>query len=77
MSRGTEIWLTAQEGTKSGDDKSANVMRMYALAQMLAEAETALLRDDLEAAALFLRDLQTYTEHMLRLLVNEHVADAA
>ena len=51
MTRGEELWQAAEMGTKTGDLKSQHVLQMYALAQMLATAETALLKDDLQAAA--------------------------
>jgi hypothetical protein len=56
MQDGKEIWNTAEAGTKLGDRKSANVMRLYALAQMLAQAESALLVED---EPLALQHLQT------------------
>ena len=68
MSRGEELWQTAETGTKTGDLKSRHVLRMYALAQMLAGAETALLKDDLQAAAVGLRELQRYATMLQELL---------
>jgi hypothetical protein len=40
MTRGEELWQAAETGTKTGDLKSQQVLRMYALAQMLAASET-------------------------------------
>jgi hypothetical protein len=77
MRDGKEIWLAADEGTKSGDERSANVMRLFALAQILAQAETAVLKDDVESAARHLRDLQSYTGELLAHLVRPALVDAA
>jgi len=41
---------------------------MYALAQMLAASETALLKDDLHAATVSLRELQRYAAMLEELL---------
>lgn len=77
MRNGKEIWLTADKGTKSGDDKSVNVMRLFALAQMLAQAETAVLVEDVESAARHLRDLQSHTGELLAHLVRPALVEAA
>lgn len=77
MRDGKEIWLTAEKGTKSGDEKSANVMRLFALAQMLAQAETAVLTGDAESAARHLRDLQSHTDKLLAHLVRPALVEAA
>jgi len=68
MTRGEELWQAAETGTKTGDLKSQHVLQMYALAQMLAAAETALLKDDLQAAAVGLRELQRYATMLQELL---------
>jgi hypothetical protein len=70
MSRGEQLWQAAETGTKTGDLKSQHVLRMYALAQMLAGSETALLKDDLQAAAASLRELQRYASMLQELLDN-------
>ncbi len=62
MQNGKEIWEAAPTPTKTGDPKSAHVMRMYALAQMLAAAETAVLTDKNQQAAEALSDLQANAE---------------
>jgi len=68
MTRGEELWHAAETGTKTGDLKSQQVLRMYALAQMLAASETALLKDDLHAATVSLRELQRYAAMLEELL---------
>ena len=62
MHNGKEIWEAATTGTKTGDSKSAHVMRTYALAQMLAAAEAAVLTGKNQHAAEALCDLQAHTE---------------
>ena len=69
MARGKDIWEAADKSTKGGMDRSANAMRFYALARMLAEAETsALTGSDVEAAQQ-LRELQAHAEKLVSLLV--------
>ena len=55
----------------TGDSKSAHVMRMYALAQMLAAAETAVLTGKDQQAAEALCDLQAHAEKFVGLLAPE------
>jgi hypothetical protein len=71
MQNGKELWETAEGGTKTGDVKSANVMRVYALNQMLAAAETAILTGDEKQAAEYLYELQLYAEKLADLLSPE------
>jgi hypothetical protein len=68
MQDGKEMWNTAEAGTKLGDRKSANVMRLYALAQMLAQAESALLVEDEPLALQHLQTLRAHTEQMVSIL---------
>ena len=55
----------------TGDSKSAHVMRMYALAQMLAAAETAVLTGKNQQAAEALCVLQAHAEKFVGLLAPE------
>ncbi len=51
MARGKAIWEAAESDSRNGGQRSANAMRFYALARMLAEAETSVLTgSDAEAA---------------------------
>ncbi len=68
MQNGKELWEAAEGGTKTGDAKSANVMRVYALNQMLAAAETAVLTGEEKRAAEYLYELQLYAEKLAHLL---------
>ena len=77
MQDGKEMWNTAGAGTKLGDRKSANVMRLYALAQMLAQAESALLLEDEPLALQHLQTLRAHTEKMLSILGLPHGARVA
>ena len=65
---GKEIWDAAEHGTKLGCERSANVMRLYALSRLLAEAETAVLTGEDASAAEKLRHLQAYCEKMIERL---------
>ena len=71
MQKGKDIWEAAESGTRTGDTKSAHVMRTYALNQMLAEAETAILTGDAERAAERLYELRSYAERLAELLTPE------
>jgi hypothetical protein len=62
--RGKEIWDAAGKGTKSGTERSANAMRFYALARMLAEAETAALTGREAESARQLRELLARGEEL-------------
>ena len=74
MQDGKEMWNTAEAGTKLGDRKSASVMRLYALAQMLGQAESALLVEDEPLASQHLQTLRAYTEKMLSILRGARIA---
>ena len=68
---GKEIWDAAEKGTKTGDSRSANLMRFYALGRMLDEAETSALSGcDIEAAEQ-LRELQAHCEKLISVLAPE------
>ena len=71
MQKGKEIWESAQVGTKTGDRKSAHVMRMYALSQMLAAAESSILTGEDVRAAEYLYELHVYAEKLAALLTQE------
>ncbi len=71
MQNGKKIWEVAATGTKTGDPRSAHIMRMYALAQMLAAAETAVLTGKNQQAAEALCDLQAHAEKFVGLLAPE------
>ncbi len=69
--RGKEIWDAAEKETKTGDTRSANLMRFYALARMLDEAQTSVLTGrDIEAAEQ-LRELQAHCEKLIAVLAPE------
>jgi hypothetical protein len=68
MRDGLEIWTAAQGGTKSGCDRSANVMRLYALSAMLARAESAVLTGDNLTATRHLRELLSHGDELIALL---------
>ena len=68
MARGKEIWEAADKGTKSGNQRSANAMRFYALSRMLAEAETSALSGLDAEAAEQLRELQAHAEKLVTML---------
>jgi hypothetical protein len=68
MARGKEIWEAAENDTKNGGPRSANAMRFYALARMLAEAETSALTGSNAEAAEQLRGLQAHAEKLVTML---------
>lgn len=57
---GQQAWGDAEETATAGDERSANVLRIVALAQTLAAAETAVLVGDGPRAIDSLRNLQRY-----------------
>lgn len=65
-----ETWGAAEESATKGDLRSANAMRMFALANALAAAETAVLKGDGKEAVERLRQLQNFTELMMRKLLD-------
>ena len=77
MSDGREIWEAAEQGTKTGDLRSANCMRLFALGQILAQAETAVLVGDDQAAFAALHDLRVHTDKMIEHLSNPAALVAA
>ena len=64
MSTGQELWDAAEHGGKGGV-RSANAMRFYALAKMLAEAETAWMTDNDQQAVQRLRQLQAHCDKLI------------
>ncbi len=56
-----EIWYAAEESATKGDLKSANFMRLFTLANVLAAAETAILVGDARRAVANLHELERYT----------------
>ena len=56
----TETWKAAEDSAARGDERSANAMRMAALANVLAAAETAILCGDGRAARDKLEQLRAY-----------------
>jgi hypothetical protein len=71
MRDGKEIWDAALVGTKSGDSKSAKVMMVYAVAQILAQAESAVLQGDDVQAVQQLEAVRTYAERLIERLKPE------
>jgi hypothetical protein len=65
MRDGKEIWDAALAGTKSGDSTSVKVMMVYALAQMLAQAESAVLQGDDAQAVQQLEAVRFYSERLV------------
>jgi hypothetical protein len=68
MSSGKDLWDAAQQESDKGGVRSVNAMRFYALAKMLAEAETQWLSGNDQAAAERLRHLQAHCEKMIAAL---------
>lgn len=69
MASGRDIWDSAEKLVGEGSARSANAMRFYALAKMLAEAETAMLTGDDAKSAEQLRELQAHSEKLVGILV--------
>ena len=67
-------WSLAEATATTGDQRLANVMRLVALANALAVAETAVLVGDGAKAVASLRSLQTYTSIMVAKLEQSPVA---
>lgn len=65
MTSGKDLWASADECADHRGVKSAKAMRFYALAKMLAEAETAGLTDRDLDAAVYLRELQAHCEKLI------------
>lgn len=65
MSNGKELWNAAVEHGAKGGVRSINAMRFYALAKMLAEAETAWLTGNDQQSVERLRQLQAHCEKMI------------
>ncbi len=65
MSKGNELWDAASKNDAKGGVRSANAMRFYSLATMLAEAETAWLTDDHEQSMERLWQLQAHCQKMI------------
>jgi hypothetical protein len=65
MSKGHELWDSAPAHGERGGVRSANAMRFYALARMLAEAESAWLTGDSQQSMQRLRMLQAHCEKMI------------
>jgi hypothetical protein len=65
MSKGKELWDAASMNDVKGGVRSANAMRFYSLATMLAEAETAWLTHDHDRSMELLRQLQNHCQKMI------------
>ena len=65
MSNGKDLWDAALEHGGKGGVRSIHAMRFYALAKMLAEAESAWLTDNDEQSVENLRRLQAHCEKMI------------
>lgn len=70
MQSDLESWLAAEESAGKGDLRSANVMRMCALASVLAAAESAILVGDAIQAKRKLEKLKRYTQMTLARLAD-------
>ena len=65
MSNGKDLWDAALQHGWKGGVRSIHAMRFYALAKMLAEAETAWLTDNDTQSVENLRQLQAHCEKMI------------
>ena len=65
MSNGKDLWDAALEHGAKGGVRSVHAMRFYALAKMLAEAESAWLTDNDKQSVKNLRQLQAHCEKMI------------
>ena len=63
---GLEIWQAAD--TQGRDEKSAHLVRIYALVQMMAEAQSAVVEGDPARTVEHLRAVQAHAEKMVGML---------
>ena len=68
MATGKALWHSADKITDTGGVECGNVMRSFALAEMLAEAERAILSGDNSEAVERLRELQVHCEKLVAIL---------
>lgn len=71
MITGRDLWDSAEVVASGADLRSLNAMRFYALAKMVAEAESAWLTGDKAKAVEHIRELQAHSEKMISGLVPE------
>jgi hypothetical protein len=71
MANGMDVWASADKLVGKDGARSANAMRFYALARMLAEAETAMLMGRSLESAELVRELQAHCEKMIAILAPE------
>jgi hypothetical protein len=64
---GKDIWDNAV--IQGRNQKSTNLVRIYALVQMIAEVQSAIVHDDRQMAVHHLREAQAYSERMVGLLL--------
>jgi len=65
MNAGKDLWETADDYNGEGGIRSGNAMRFYALAKMLAEAESSWLTGQDAHSVEQLRELQAHCEKMI------------
>jgi hypothetical protein len=65
MSSGKDLWDSADDFAGRGGVRSVNAMRFYALAKMVAEAESAWLTGDEAQAVEHTRQLQAHCQKMV------------
>lgn len=71
MSRGKELWKTADLFRTDGSARSARAVSFFALGRMLAEAEdAALMGNDIEAVER-LRELQAHSDKLIGTMAPE------
>jgi hypothetical protein len=68
MANGKDLWQSANKIGETSGLKCANAMRFFALAQMLGEAERAMLAGEDLGAAERLRELQIHCEKLVTIL---------
>ena len=68
MANGKDLWQSANKIGETSGVKCANAMRFFALAQMLGEAERAMLAGDDVDAAERLSELQIHCEKLVAIL---------
>lgn len=63
-----DMWKAAEASARQGDLRSANSLRVMALSQLLATAETAVLTGDAGTGAASLRQLRWFAAQLVEQL---------
>ena len=66
---GVEIWQAADK--QGRNEKSAHLVRIYALVQMMAEAQSAVVKGEHANTVEHLRAVQAHAEKMIGMLAPE------